>query len=544
MRPPTSRQPPSFISLAYPSSLLESLDLPRFWSLRELLLGKLDEAEEDVKRLREWSEVEDATSGETDDEEVEKEVWELVTRRKRGKRGAGGGAEIAAGEKPVDVKPRHFEAEASTLNHFVQTAADFLAALRAELPSLSDFPSGDPAAALVEWQLSPEARIALDKFLDDHPLPTFPSALDLRTRLDDSKQRASDSASALLTRVSVELASLRHLLAQLNNSETVYSYLPSPSVPTRVAELRDYFHAESVKLSETLHSISPSHTFDSLSTNLRTLRAETSDSLHAGIAHLQGGAHELSALLSEKSSAAMDEASRMYHAALEGGKQRLLRYEELPHAWRNNPHILSSYRFVEIHRWGAILKSAFEWHNEVRTGLGARLAIALTPHPQTINIQSHFIGFISLVWLLVYHFPSSAHFTPTSHTGDTAIALLFIGAAMKCLLCSAAWHLLAGCAHSGWHTGAACVDYVGISGLIAASVMGIEYYGFYCKPQVAAAYMVFSATCGVVGMILPWVSGRSCRRGEGMIADVGTNSHGRNPGSTIASSKCGALPSF
>lgn len=50
------------------------------------------------------------------------------------------------------------------------------------------------------------------------------------------------------------------------------------------------------------------------------------------------------------------------------------------------------------------------------------------------------------------------------------------------------------------------MDYVGISGLIAASVMGISYYGFYCKPQVASAYMVFSATCGVVGMILPWVS--------------------------------------
>ncbi|ORY47590.1 hemolysin-III related-domain-containing protein [Leucosporidium creatinivorum] len=469
MRQISSRQTPSFISLAYPSSLLESLDLPRFWSLRDLLLGKLDEAEEDVKRLMEYSETEDGTSEETEDDD---EDWEVVTRRKRGgKRAASASASLADVGSKVPPTIDELNEELSTLDHFTKAAAEFLSALRAELPSLAAFPtsSNDPSTPLVDWQLSPEARIALDKFLDDHPLPTFP-ALDLRARIGDSKQRASDSATALRARVSIELATLRDLLAQLNNSGTVYSYLPSPSVPTRVAELRDYFAAESAKLSEALHSLSD----------------EASGSLHAGIAHLQDGAHELSAFVTEKSNQAIDEATRMYHAALEGGRQRLLRYEELPHAWRNNPHIISGYRFTAIERWGALLKSAFEWHNE------------------TINIQSHLIGFLSLVFLLIFHFPGSPHSLPSSHPADTAIALLFIGAAMKCLLCSAAWHLLAGCATGHWHRGAACVDYVGISGLIAASVMGISYYGFYCKPQVASAYMVFSAVCGVVGMILPW----------------------------------------
>lgn len=348
MRQTSTRQTPSFISLAYPSSLLESLDLPRFWSLRDLLLGKLDEAEEDVKRLMEWSESEDATCGDTEDDDVD---WEIVTRRKRrGKR-----AESASVADLGSKRARNTNEELSTLDQFTKTAAEFLSALRAELPSLSAFPiaSADSSGPLVDWQLSPEARIALDKFLDDHPLPTFP-ALDLRARIGDSKQRATDSATALRTRVSVELASLCDLLAQLNNnSESVYSYLPSPSVPTRVAELRDYFAAESAKLSEALHSLSD----------------EASGSLHAGIAHLQGGAHELSAFVTEKSSQAMDEAARMYHAALEGGRQRLLRYEELPHAWRNNPHIISGYRFTSIERWGALLKSAFEWHNEVNPAI-------------------------------------------------------------------------------------------------------------------------------------------------------------------------------
>lgn len=43
---------------------------------------------------------------------------------------------------------------------------------------------------------------------------------------------------------------------------------------------------------------------------------------------------------------------------------------------------------------------------------------------------------------------------------------------MHCLLCSTAWHLFAGCATTGWFQSAACIDYVGISGLIAASVAG------------------------------------------------------------------------
>lgn len=68
--------------------------------------------------------------------------------------------------------------------------------------------------------------------------------------------------------------------------------------------------------------------------------------------------------------------------------------------------------------------------------------------PQTINIHSHLIGFLSLVYLLVFMFPTSVHSLPTSTPGDTAVALLFVFAAMKCLLCSAAWHWLAGCAVS------------------------------------------------------------------------------------------------
>lgn len=84
------------------------------------------------------------------------------------------------------------------------------------------------------------------------------------------------------------------------------------------------------------------------------------------------------------------------------------------------------------------------------------------------------MGTLSLVYLLVFLYPNSPHAHPLVHPADTAIALLFIVAAIKCLLCSTVWHTLSGCSTDGWHRRAACVDYVGISGLIAASVMGME----------------------------------------------------------------------
>ena len=98
---------------------------------------------------------------------------------------------------------------------------------------------------------------------------------------------------------------------------------------------------------------------------------------------------------------------------------------------------------------------------------------------------------------------------------------------MHCLLCSTAWHLFSGCATTGWFRGAACIDYVGISGLIAASVAGAtvscdpmihirrlaypdlvqfcgQYYGFYDHPQLANAYMAFNFIVGGIGMLVPW----------------------------------------
>jgi len=50
----------------------------------------------------------------------------------------------------------------------------------------------------------------------------------------------------------------------------------------------------------------------------------------------------------------------------------------------------------------------------------------------------------------------------------------------------------------------ACVDYTGISLLIAASIMTTEYTAFYCEPISRYVYLIMTATLGVGGTLLAW----------------------------------------
>ncbi|KAH9811909.1 hemolysin-III related-domain-containing protein [Melampsora americana] len=146
------------------------------------------------------------------------------------------------------------------------------------------------------------------------------------------------------------------------------------------------------------------------------------------------------------------------------GASRLLTYHELPEEWKNNRYILSGYRFIPLDRWKELLFSGLQWHNE------------------TINIHTHLIGTLSLIYLLCFLWPTTPHTDPTSSTIiDRLISFIFLICAIKCLVCSTAWHLFAGCGTLGPFRRLAC----GISGLIAASVASAEYYGFYCRPGLA-----------------------------------------------------------
>lgn len=175
-----------------------------------------------------------------------------------------------------------------------------------------------------------------------------------------------------------------------------------------------------------------------------------------------------------------DSVQRAITRAREHG---LLRYDDLPTPWRINPHIVKGYRFSEtkLH----CVQSAFWFSNEL------------------VNIWSHAIGLVLVLAVAFYFYPTSANFLLSTNT-DVFVAAVFFFAACQCLVCSTIWHTMNSVADVNLISMFACVDYTGISLLIAASIMTTEYTAFYCEPVSRWVYMVLTAILGVGGVILPW----------------------------------------
>ncbi|KAF2405638.1 HlyIII-domain-containing protein [Trichodelitschia bisporula] len=170
--------------------------------------------------------------------------------------------------------------------------------------------------------------------------------------------------------------------------------------------------------------------------------------------------------------------------ALAAAKERgLIRYHELPEPWRVNEHIKSGYRFHD-------------------TKLGCIRSICSASN-ETFNIWSHLLGLIIVLSLAFYVYPSSAHFS-VSTKSDVFIAGLFFFAAAKCLVCSTMWHTFNSIAEKTLMERFACVDYTGISLLVAASIMTTEYTAFYCEPVSRIFWISTTALLGIGGVILPW----------------------------------------
>lgn len=84
------------------------------------------------------------------------------------------------------------------------------------------------------------------------------------------------------------------------------------------------------------------------------------------------------------------------HAVKRAQEHGLIRYEDLPHPWRVNPHIIKGYRFSETKV--DCVRSVFNFSNE------------------TVNIWSHAIG-LCIVLAIAFHFyPASVNFSQSSKT--------------------------------------------------------------------------------------------------------------------------------
>lgn len=170
---------------------------------------------------------------------------------------------------------------------------------------------------------------------------------------------------------------------------------------------------------------------------------------------------------------------------------RLITYEELPHLWRNNEHILTGYRFIPLNEPLSLLKSAVTIHNE------------------TLNIHTHLIG-IAFILPLFW-----ASHDADATTMDRVIRSAYLGSAMKCLILSVAWHICSGSSNLSLFNRSACADYSGVAVLIAATVISTVYAEFFCQPRLALLYSVTTGLVGLAGAVLPWQTWFNKRENKG-----------------------------
>lgn len=193
--------------------------------------------------------------------------------------------------------------------------------------------------------------------------------------------------------------------------------------------------------------------------------------------------------------AAREAEEHIYAKAVELAKngQRLIRYDQLPELWKNNEHILSGYRFIPKDEWSSLLKSTFQIHNE------------------TGNIMTHLIGALIVTALF---WPSKDRYDDQTTPMDRMVQTIYLIAALKCLVLSVSWHVMAGCSDACLFERFACVDYTGIAWLVAASVWTLVYNAFYCQPNLAMVYSLSTLVVGLVGAIVPWQAWFNDRRNK------------------------------
>ncbi|WPH03760.1 Hypothetical protein R9X50_00664300 [Acrodontium crateriforme] len=217
------------------------------------------------------------------------------------------------------------------------------------------------------------------------------------------------------------------------------------------------------------------------------LAAAASDMLDSGKNYVDNASTIAAEIVAEGADAARRAKEKLKvkveQAIVMAKKQGLIGYENLPEPWRVNPHILRGYRFSETKL--DCVRSCFSVSNE------------------TFNIWSHAIGLFLVLTTAFYFYPASPAFTSATKV-DIFIAGCFFFAACKCLVCSTMWHTMSCISDQTLMERFACVDYTGISLLVAASIMTTEYTAFYCEPISRSIYLITTLFLGIAGTILPW----------------------------------------
>jgi adiponectin receptor len=218
------------------------------------------------------------------------------------------------------------------------------------------------------------------------------------------------------------------------------------------------------------------------------LVATAHEMIDSGKAYMDNASTKAAEMMSEGAEAARRAKERLKlkieEAIAQARKNGLISYDVLPEPWRVNPHIISGYRFSETKV--ECIRSCFT-----------------TLSNETVNIWSHAIGLIIVLSIAFYFYPSSAAFNEATKF-DIFIAGCFFFAACKCLVCSTMWHTMNSISNQSLMENFACVDYTGISLLVAASIVTTEYTAFYCEPLSRYIYISITFLFGGVGTLLAW----------------------------------------
>lgn len=134
-----------------------------------------------------------------------------------------------------------------------------------------------------------------------------------------------------------------------------------------------------------------------------------------------------------------------------------------------------------------------------------------------LNVWTHFVSLIFFIGLCASSLISSIH--PLESVYDKAMLALFTLSACSTFLCSSLFHLNA-CHSRDFFILFGCLDYAGISALIAGSSISLNYFYFFCEPTpryIWSLLILASNSFGIIGPLFPWWTGPSFRAGRAIV---------------------------
>lgn len=157
---------------------------------------------------------------------------------------------------------------------------------------------------------------------------------------------------------------------------------------------------------------------------------------------------------------------------------RLLKFEELPEWYQDNPLCRSGYRPVS---------------NSVTTCF---LSLGHL-HNETLNIYTHLIPAIGLAFAQALIHGGLKYLYPDASVADHIVFGIQVDAAIVTLLLSSSYHTMI-CHSKDVENLMLRVDYVGILTLILGSFFSGIYVGFYCEPLLCYTYWTMIITLSLI----------------------------------------------